>query len=204
MVAIVIFAIISTAFYQLLFAVTRGTRTSESVVRVTDEARLGFNRMVRDTREGREIASVSSDRNTFNVHVDFNADTFITNSGTDIEDLEYSYNPSTGQIRLNGELLMSGVSCVPSGGGCRPVFDYASERLEYDWGDGSGGPPDGVVTWQELDEAPSHGVIGVGNANGILDGAELPYISSVVFNVRVTKGNSSHDFRARAQMRNTR
>jgi hypothetical protein len=198
LVAIALFAVLSTAFYQLLLSVARGTRTTESVARVTEEARLGFNRIVRDTREAEEIASVSSDLNTYRVLVDFNADGDTTD---DLEDLIYSYHPDTGRIRLNGELLMSGVSCVPAGGGgCEPVFDFLSDRLEYDWST----PADGVVTWQELDAAPAHGVIGVGNNNGVLDDAELTEVTSVAFNVRVTKGSVSHDFRARAQLRNNR
>jgi prepilin-type N-terminal cleavage/methylation domain-containing protein len=206
LVAILIFGIVGVAFYQLLFSVARGTRTTQSVARVTEEARLGFNRMVRDTREGQAIVSVASDLNTYNVHVDFDADGDIENSGSDIEDITYSYDPATGRIRLNGELLMSGVSCVPDASylsGCRPVFDFLSDRLEYDWG-GPGGVPDGVVTWKELDDAPNHGVIGVGNANGELDGGELPFITSVVFNARVTSQGVSHDFQARAQLRNVR
>jgi hypothetical protein len=160
---------------------------------------------VRDTREGQEIASVSADLNTYRVLVDFNAD---GDSSDELEDLEYWFNPATEQIRLNGELLMSGVSCIPDAGytsGCRPVFDFQSDRLEFDWhGLAPASPADGIVMWQELDEAPSHGVIGVGNGNGTLDAEELPYITSVVFNVRVTRDDASQDFRAVAQLRNNR
>ncbi|HEX2241585.1 MAG TPA: hypothetical protein VHJ82_10665, partial [Actinomycetota bacterium] len=61
-------------------------------------------------------------------------------------------------------------------------------------------------TWQEIDEAssPTHGVIGVGNNNGVLDAGELPFISSVVMNMRVVKGDASANFYARAQLRNNR
>jgi prepilin-type N-terminal cleavage/methylation domain-containing protein len=206
MVAIAILFIAGTAFYQLLFSVAGGVRTTESVARVTDEARLGFNRMVRDTREGQEIDAVSiANPQSFNVLVDFNADGVITpapnqNANGDYEDLTYSYDAGPEQVRLNGELLMSDVECVLLSGVCRPVFDYASERLEYDWNG------DGLTTWQEIDEAssPTHGVIGVGNNNGVLDAGELPFISSVVINLRVVKGDSSADFYARAQLRNNR
>lgn len=206
MVTMLIFAIVSTAFYQLLFNVARGTRSAASVSRTSEEARLGLNRMVRDTREGREIESVSTDHNSYNVAVDYNADGVITpwpdsNSSGDYEDLTYSYDSNTEQIRLNGELLMSGVSCIPDGSyasGCKPIFDYSSQRLEFDW-DGNG-----ITTWQELDDAasPSHGVVGVGNDNDLLDEAELPFISSVSYNLRVTRGDSSQNFYSRAQLRN--
>jgi prepilin-type N-terminal cleavage/methylation domain-containing protein len=207
LVVISVLLIAGAAFYQVLFAVARGTRTAEDVARVTDEARLGFNRMVRDTREGEEIRSISTgDPQSFRVLVDFNADGTITpapnpNPSGDYEDLTYSFDSSTGQIRLNGELLMRDVQCIPDAsydGGCRPVFDYASERLEYDWN------LDGITMWQELDEASTHGIIGVGNNNGTLDGGEVPFVSSVVFNLRVTKGGASTAFYARAQLRNNR
>jgi prepilin-type N-terminal cleavage/methylation domain-containing protein len=214
MVTITILLGAGVVFYQLLFAVARGADTAENVARVTDEARLGFNRMVRDTREGDEISSASTGNpQSFNVLVDFNADGDITlapnpNSSGDYEDLTYSYNSSTGQVRLNGELLMIDIRCIPDASyasGCKPVFDYASERLEYDWyGATPASPPDGIVTWRELDEAPTHGIVGVGNNNGVLDEAELPFVSSVVFNFRVTKGDASTDFYARAQLRNNR
>ena len=205
-VAVGILLIAGVAFYQLLFAVARGTRTAEDVARVTDEARLGFNRMVRDTREGQEIIAASTaDPQSFTVAVDFNADGVITpapnqNANGDYEELTYSFHSSTGQIRLNGELLMDDVACVEVAAVCQPVFDYATERLEYDW-DGNG-----IATWLELDQAsaPAHGVIGVGNQNNTLDAGELPFISSVIFNLRVVKGDSSTTFYARAQLRNNR
>jgi hypothetical protein len=78
------------------------------------------------------------------------------------------------------------------------VFTYVSDRLEYDW-DG-----DGVTTWRELDEAPTRGVIGVGNNNGVLDDAELPFVSSVGFSFDVQNGDASKTFYATAQLRNQR
>jgi prepilin-type N-terminal cleavage/methylation domain-containing protein len=206
LVAIAILLIAGAAFYQVLFSVARGTRTAENVAHVTDEARLGFNRMVRDTREGQEISTVSTTNpQSFTVAVDFNADGVITpapdqNANGDYEELTYSYDSSTGQVRLNDELLMDDVACAQVAAVCQPVFDYASERLEYDW-DGNG-----ITTWRELDEAsaPAHGVVGIGNNNSVLDAGELPSISSVIFNLRVVKGDSSTTFYARAQLRNNR
>jgi hypothetical protein len=203
LVAITLLAIASIAIYQLLFSVADGTRTARSVTRVSDEARLGFNRMVRDTREGQEIKAVSSSPEEFTVEVDFNADGVITaypetNPLGDYEVLTYSYDDGSDQIRLNGELLMSGVQCIVVSGSCRPVFDYSSENLDYDWN------ADGVATWQELDSAPAHGVIGVGNNNGTLDAAELPFVTSVNFALRIVKGDADTGFYARAQLRNNR
>ena len=203
LVTISIFAIASTAMYQILFNVAGGTRKTQSLARIADEARLGFNRMVRDTREGQEIIGYTASPQSYTVAVDFDANGLITaapatNAAGDYEELTFSFDPTTSQIRLNGELLMSGVSCV---GSCaaQPVFDFGSDDLRYDWNS------DGVTTWQELDVAgPAHGVVGIGNGNGVLDGSELPYVTSVSYNLRIAKGSSTSTFYARAQMRNKR
>jgi prepilin-type N-terminal cleavage/methylation domain-containing protein len=207
LVAITVFAVISTSFYTLLFTVQRGTDTAQAVARVSEEARLGFNRMVRDTREGKAIVSASPDPEWFTVEVDFNADGIITpwpdaNPMGDYEELTFHFNDASGdsgQILLNDEVLMREVKCVKDGSGaCKPVFSFSSNRLEYDW-DGSG-----ITSWQELDEAPSRGVIGVGNDNGVLDDGELPFISSVTFHIRVRHEDSSSVYYAEAQLRNRR
>jgi prepilin-type N-terminal cleavage/methylation domain-containing protein len=202
LVTLLLLSIVGVAMYQLLFSVAGGTQTAENLARVSDEARLGFNRMVRDTREGQEIQSVSPDQSSFTVAVDFDANGVITaapsqNAAGDYEELTFSFNESARQIRLNGELLMSGVECA---GACsaQPVFNFASEDLRYDWN------ANGVTTWQELDAAPSQSVVGVGNGNGLLDEFELPYVTSVTFHVRVVKGASASTFFARAQLRNNR
>ncbi len=204
LVTMTILAVASIAFYQLLFSVAKGTDTAEDVARVSDEARLGFARMVRDTREGEAVTATTTSPESFTVAVDFDQNGVITpypatNPAGDYEELIYKFE--SGKIRLNGELLMDGVSCVPvPSGGCAPVFDYSSGELRYDWNG------DGVTTWRELDAAaaPSYGVVGVGNNNGVLDSAELPFITQVEFNVRVTKGDSATDFYSLAQLRNNR
>ena len=203
LVTIFLLSLASTAMYQVLFNVAGGTRKTESLARISDEARLGFNRMVRDTREGQEIVAYTASPWSYTVAVDFDSNGVITaapgtNAAGDYEELTFSFDESASQLRLNGELLMGGVQCVAS---CatRPVFDFSSEDLRYDW------DADGLTTWQELDVAgPSHGVVGIGNGNGVLDSAELPYVTSVSFNLRVVKGSSSSTFYTRAQLRNKR
>jgi prepilin-type N-terminal cleavage/methylation domain-containing protein len=213
LVSIAVLSIASVALYQLLFSVAEGTQTTRSVARVSDEARLGFNRMVRDTREGTQITASSTkaaaadaplpNPQSFTVAVDFDGSGNITlypqtNSAGDYEVLTYAFDSDAGTVRLNGELLMRDVECVTSSGACRPVFDYSSSDLQYDWN------RDGVTTWQELDQAAQaqYGVVGVGNNNGILDSAELPFVNGVTFHLRVVKGAAATTFHARAQLRN--
>ena len=203
LVTIFLFGLASVAMYQVLFNVAGGARKTESLARISDEARLGFNRMVRDTRESQEVVGYTASPQSYTVAVDFDSNGVVTaapatNSAGDYEELTFSFDEAASQIRLNGELLMSGVQCL---GSCAttPVFDFASEDLSYDW------DSDGLTTWQELDVAgPSHGVVGIGNGNGDLDGAELPYVTSVSFNLQVVKSSSSSTFYARAQLRNKR
>ena len=202
LVTIVILSIASVAMYQILFSVVRSTGRTEAQARISDEGRLGFNRMVRDTREGREIIAVGDDLLSYTVAVDFDADGVITNAPSknasgDYEQLTYSFEPASGRVRLNGELLMTGVECEASCSST-PVFGFTSEDLRYDWNS------NGVTTWQELDAAPQYGVVGVGNDNGKLDGFELARVSSVTIRMRVVKDDLATTFYARAQLRNNR
>ncbi len=172
LVGISLLAVATTAIMGVLFSVGRGANTSRDVVRVSEEARLGFNRMVRDTREGEEI--VSATETSYRVQIDFNADGVITpqpnpNPVGDHEDLTFEWDESSLTVKINGETLIRRVDCLRTTSACsRPVFTYSSDRLEYDWNN------DGTTKWTELDEAPSHGVVGVGNGNGVLTARSCP------------------------------
>jgi prepilin-type N-terminal cleavage/methylation domain-containing protein len=202
LVGILLLAIVSIGFYTVLFATSRSGDTSRAVTKVSEEARLGFGRMVRDTRQGRGVVAASG--TSYTVEVDFDGDSVIEPSGIqnsqgDYEVLTFSFNEAADTISLNGEILMRRVQCVEVSGVCKPVFNYASNRLEYDWS-----PKDGIAAWEELDAAPVHGVIGVGNNNGMLDSAELPFISNVTYELMVVENESSTEFIAEAQLRNLR
>lgn len=193
-----VFSIASIGFYQVMFSGMRGSDTARSVVRVSEEARLAFNRMIRDAREAETLVAASG--TSFQIRLDFNADGAFENPNAvgDYEDLTYSYSGNS--LFLNGERLATGVKCIKVGSGaCKnTIFDYASSHLEYDW-DGNG-----VTTWQELDKAPSFGVIGVGNNNNVLDAGELDYISEIKFAFSVTNDSRMSEFYSHAQMRNRR
>jgi prepilin-type N-terminal cleavage/methylation domain-containing protein len=201
LVGILLLAIVSIAFYMSLFAASRAGDTSRAVTKVSEEARLGFSRMVRDTRQGRAL--VAANDTSYTVEVDFDGDGVIepdrTVNSPDYEVLTFAFNQSAETVTLNGEVLMRRVRCVEVSGVCKRVFDYTSNRLQYDWP-----PKDGFATWKELDEAPVHGVIGVGNNDGALDSAELPFISNVTFELMVLEDDASTEFIAEAQLRNLR
>lgn len=190
--AIAIFAAVSVSFYQVMFSVVRGSDDAQSVANVSEEARMGFNRMVRDTREGQEITAASP--TSFTVRVDYENDTLGPQMLT--------FSKSGSALLLNGEVLMRGVDCLrqTDGGPCsQDVFTYSSNQLEYDWN------RDGVTTWQELDDSadPSRGVVGVGNNDDILN-QELSLVSNVTIAMTVDSGRASGRLIAEAQLRNRR
>ncbi|HEX2195354.1 MAG TPA: type II secretion system protein [Actinomycetota bacterium] len=201
LVSLTIFAAVAAGVFGVMLSATRGSETARRVAGVSEQARLGLNRMVRDTREGSVIDSVAADLNTFEVHVDFDGNNVITplpgtNSMGDVEELTYSYDPATKTLRLNGEVLVKGVECArDANGNCIPAFSFGSNRLEFD------ADKNGVTTWQELDQAPA--TYGVGNLDGQLNW-ELPLISNVSFALRVQDGTVKRDFYAEAQLRNQR
>ncbi len=183
LVAMLILGLISTAFYQVLFAGSRGSQTASNVAHVSQEARSGLNRMIRDTREADAILSATP--NAYRIQVDYNNDGVLQspNSDGDYEDETFSFTGNA--IFLNGELLIDGVSQS----GTRPVFQYSSNKLEYDW---SG---DGVTTLAELEEAPSHGITTLGDTMSLL--------SDVSFAFRLQEGNSAMTFMSKATLRNS-
>jgi prepilin-type N-terminal cleavage/methylation domain-containing protein len=192
LVAMAVFAVVSTSFYAVLFAVQRGSEDARSTAAVSEEARLGFNRMVRDTREGLELLSGSPTQ--FTVRVDYEND--------DLGPQDLTFKKNGNELQLNDETLIEGVDCIrqtESGPCVQNVFRYTSNRLEFDWNS------DGITTWQELDSssAPAHGVIGVGNNDGLLN-LELPFVTDVMFALQVSNDGADGDLVASAQLRNRR
>ena len=200
---IALFSLLSVSFYQVLFAQASGSDTTRSLARIADEARPGFNRMVRDTREADAISAASATSYTIKVNFDGDGLYETPNGAGDQEILTFAYDEATDVITLNGEVLMQGVDCVrvtPTDPCTTDVFTYSSNFLEYDWNN------NGQTTWQEIDESScaTHGVTGVGDCDQppVLDAAELPYLNVVTFNVRVASGDNSSDFYTTAQLRN--
>lgn len=201
LVAMSVFSALAVGIFGVMVSVTRGSETARRVAGVSEQSRLGLNRMVRDTREGTTIDWVSTDLNSFEVHVDYDGNNVITplpgtNSLGDLEELTYAYEPASNTLRLNGEILVKGVECArDSLGACVPAFSFGSNRLEFDT------DKNGVTSWQELDQAAA--TYGVGNGDGQLN-FELPLISNVSFALRVKNGSAKNDFYAEAQLRNQR
>ena len=206
LVAMFIFATMSVGLYGVMFSATRGSKTAQNVVNVSEEARLGFNRMVRDTREADKVISPSA--TAFTVQSDFDADGVIQQTPSDVsgsyESLTFTFNPSgtNGTISVSGggssEVLMRGVSKASA---TQDIFAYTSSKLEYENVNSACGfttAIDGRATAMELDQSS------IGNKNCVLDGAEVNVVDGVNFSLRVTIGTSATPYFAEAQLRNLR
>lgn len=197
LVTMMVFSIVAVSFYQVLFAQAQGADVATSLGRVSEEARVGFNRMVRDTREGDVISAAST--TSYAVKVNFDGDGLYENPNErgDYEILTYAYDAGAKTITLNGEVLMRGVEPIPG----EDPFTFSSNFLEYDWGE-----PYGTTSWQEINDAScaAHGITGVGDCDvpPVLDAAEFPYLTTVEYSLRVRDGENYTDFVASSQMRN--
>jgi prepilin-type N-terminal cleavage/methylation domain-containing protein len=191
LVTLALFFVLSGGFYSVMFSGAEGSDTARTMVHISEGARLSLNRMIRDTREGDYLSDPSA--TSYHVQVDFDGDGSYENPNEigDYEDLNFTYDIAAGAIKLNGEILVEGVRQIPA----QDVFQYSSNFLGYDLNG------DGVTTWQELDQAASEGV---GNNNGLLDGGEVAYISSVSFALRFGQDEETTDFHGEAQLRNRR
>ena len=198
LVAIALFSVVSVTFYTALFSGVRGANASRSIVRVSEEARLGFNRMVRDTREAASFVSVSP--TSYRIQTDFDRDESFEspNQNGDYEDVTFTY--ADGEITMStptlpaGEVLMRGVVPIPG----QDVFSFAGNLLEYDTVPVGG---DGMTTCLELDNAASPAV---GNGNGTCDAGEMPFLSSVRYAFAVNEDDRTTNFFTQAELRNKR
>lgn len=204
LVVMFLLSIITTAFFQVLLSATEGSSTAGDIARVSEQARLGFNRMVRDTREADRVTNLSP--TSFKVEIDFDGDGVIQpvpSAGGELgsyETLTFSFVSGTISVTSGSttEVLVSGVSCVRRNDGtCEDVFTYSSSRLEYD-----NNPTDGVASAAELNQLPPAGVGENNLANWT--STEMSLVDRVTFALKVTEGTSSTDFHADAQLRNRR
>lgn len=188
LVSTLLLGLVVTTFYTVMFSGARSSENTQEIARVSQQARAGFNRLIRDTREADSLSVVSE--NSYTVQIDFDNDGSYDNPNAsgDYEDLTFSYHSASNTIKLNTYVLIDGVSKI----GTSPIFSYTSNFLEYDW------DADGVTTLDELEDADSHGVTSVSNGN------EESFLSSVAFQFQVGDGDSAADFVSEAQLRNRR
>lgn len=193
LVAIALLAFISVGFYSVMLSVVRGSETAESVVRISEEARAGFNRMIRDAREAEAITISEPDR--LGIRTDFNDDGLIQNpnSSGDYESLIFQFAGQRITIRTStggqAATLIDGVEPLPGNTG---VFSYSSNLLEFDANN------DGITTCLELS------VSSVGDGDAQCDAGEHLFISNIDFAFQIESEDQASIFHAQAQLRNSR
>ncbi len=209
MVAILLFSILSIGFYQVMRATISGSSDASDISGAAEEARLGFNRMIRDTRETTKLVLAEDTR--YRIWTDFDSNGVVDDD--EYEYLEYAFDAGTRSITLTAlsgpgggdpdlisgtegplagtetERLAGAISRV----GAEPVFQYVSNFLIYDGV--IDGVRDGETSMEELEEAA---------ADGILDGDVLDYVSDVNYAFNVSAGESDRPFYGQAQIRNRR
>ena len=192
LVTMALFALVSVGFYQVMIATVGASNTTSDLTRISEEARHGFNRILRDTREAAEIRSAAP--NAYRIWVDFDGDEEVDADDYELVQFEYLAGGRIELVALNEDgteaeraLLVDSVSPALDGeGDPLPVFSYSSDYLQYDTD-----TVDGVSSLAELTAA-----VGADRA--------LDYISNVHIDFRVAVGDSSSTFTSRAQLRNKR
>lgn len=213
LISLLIFSVVSIGFTSVMMSSARSTDVTRRNVRLSEEARLGLNRIARDVREAGWIALPGNVADTaytsFTVRTDYDGNGAYANStgpnGTaesNYEVITYAYDAAAKRITATAdgfptETLIKGVEPTTS-----PVFSFTSNRLEYDWNS------DGVSTMLEV----SQNACAQGGYNLTLDTAcnntltdkELAYLTNFALAVNVTSGTSKSEFFAEAQLRNRR
>lgn len=184
-----LFSLFASTFYSVMLAGQRGAETTQDIATISQEARLGFNRMIRDTREAAPgVGLVSASSTSYRIQVDFNGDGDYVD---DFEDVTYAYDAPARRITISSgtvtETLIAGVDPIAG----HDMFTFTSNRLEYDTN-----PTDGVTTIAELDAAAA--------AGATLSANKLGYITSVGYAMRIASGSRATDFYAQAQLRSRR
>jgi prepilin-type N-terminal cleavage/methylation domain-containing protein len=205
LVASFLFLILSTVFYQVMLSGTGTTKKSQSIISISEEGRLGLNRMIRETRGATKLIAASE--NSYQIEIDPDG------AGSDPPEY-YSFflDATTSEIKLKYEAILGGpsiedvlVAGVSPVTGRTGVFTYSSHLLRYDVTGGAGGIPDGVATWQELDSAgcgPQYAPVGDCDTPPKLD-AEIPYLSNVDYAFTLRNGDAVSDFFSQAYIRAT-
>lgn len=200
LITLLLFSLTSTALYQVLFTGSEGSQTAQAVVRVSDEARAGLNRMIRDTRQAFALTSATADG--YSVQVDFNGDESIAPVGVaaagDYEQLSFVvvgdklYIQACGSSNLDcgnqKSVLVDGVSRI----GSTPYFSYASNRLEYDCNN------DGQATRTEVETGSCY------VPGGLTAAIALSVMTDIDYSFQVTVDGRSSSFLSHAEMRNLR
>ncbi len=233
MVAILLFSVLSIGFYQVMFSSVTGSTRASDVAEVAEEARLGFNRIIRDTRETTKL--VSADDDEYRIWVDFDRDGCV-DSGTsfaavddedpltpactaaagpvDYEYLHYAYvAPNITLTALTGpdNGLAEDVDPTAVAVAGTQTETLASSVVQVD--SDADGTIDPIFTYVSnflTFDDDGNGETSFEELDGLeadddeLTGVELDYVSDVNYEFAVSVGGNSRTFYGQAQIRNRR
>lgn len=186
LVVLGLFSIAILGFYTVMFSGRKGATTTQNIATVSQEARLGLNRMVRDAREATTLSGATATE--FTIEIDFDGNGAFDPAAYEV--VTYAYDSAGRRVTIsNGtvtETLVGGVDPIAG----KDMFTYGSNRLEYDTNN------DGVTTLTELNAAATAGATLVAD--------KLTYISSISFAMQISEGSSRSTFYTQAQLRNRR
>lgn len=112
------------------------------------------------------------------------------------ETVRYTYDADTHELYVETPLVSPPVKEILLTNVTDMSFEYRSSELWLDWNG------DGTTTWEEIDQASTHGATGVGNNNGVLD-VEIPDIDIVSISVTVTpEGAAPKTYTELVELRN--
>lgn len=207
--AMLLFGVLSTLLLGFAVSVSRASEKITSSADVTEESRLAIERMNREFRQATRVRSATlveagDDQTAVTIEVDFNGNGFIDESAADPEVLTYRWDPDTANLTLsaNDEAGDAVAQPVLAGGVTEFEVRLRSSRWDYDKTGrtlASGAQaPDGVTTWQELDDSTV-----VGNNNDRPDAAELDLLDLVSIRLTVVENDRERTFTIQADMRNS-
>ena len=200
LVAISLFAFLTTAMMTVLISTSRAVRDGRQVSSLNEESRLALERMSREIRQARAIRAVTlptvpNGPTSLTLWVDFNGNDVQDDVALDPEILTYSYVPAQRRVTLtaNDE---NGIAIV------RPIlaenvtaldFGFKSSLYQYD------ANADGQTDWTELDASNTGGV---GNRNGVLDPIELDKIDSITISLSLLEEQHKQTYQTQVGLRN--
>ena len=200
LVGMALLSVLAATLFSLVLSLQKSTTDATRNADLLHETQLAMERLVRELRQAGTIDEVElpaspTDPTAITFFADFDNDGHRDLDASDPEVLTYRFVPGTEQLTLtvddaDGNAITTPILATQVTGF---DLDLRSSLWQYD----RSLPPDGVVTWAELDATP-----GVGNQNGIADAPELSRVDSVVVTVSVADGARNQTYRTQVDFRN--
>jgi prepilin-type N-terminal cleavage/methylation domain-containing protein len=200
LVGMALLSVLGATLLSMALSLQKSTTDATRNADLLHETQLAMERIVRELRQAGTIDEVElpaspTDPTAITFFADFDNDGARDLDASDPEVLTYRFLPGSAQLTLTVDDADGTSITTPILATRVTAFDLdlRSSLWQYD----RSVPPDGVVTWSELDATP-----GVGNQNGVPDAPELSRIDSVVLTVAVADGARNQTYRTQVDFRN--